>query len=88
MKVLKYNLSYLDDEEEDDHEKAAKQKIPIKSTSEKVPTPELLHELQTKSLKYSIMAITNILIQTDKNDLIFFKKLNILGILQEHCKFE
>jgi hypothetical protein len=86
--VLNYNIRYLDDEEEDDHEKAAKQKIPIKSTSEKVPTPELLHELQTKSLKYSIMAITNILIQTDKNDLIFFRKLSILSILQDHCKFE
>jgi hypothetical protein len=34
------------------------------------------------------MAITNILIQTDKNDLIFFRKLSILSILQEHCKFE
>lgn len=33
------------------------------------------------------MAITNILIQTNK-DLIFYKKLSILNILQENCKFE
>jgi len=33
------------------------------------------------------MAITNILIQTNK-DLIFYKKLSILSILQENCKFE
>lgn len=46
-----------------------------------------MHELQQKALKYSIMAITNILILTNR-DLIFFKKLNILGILQENCKFE
>lgn len=33
------------------------------------------------------MAITNILIQSNK-DLIFYKKLSILSILQENCKFE
>lgn len=59
----------------------------IKTTSEKIPTPELLQELQVKALKYSIMAITNILIQTNK-DLIFYRKLSILSILQENCKFE
>ena len=59
----------------------------IKTTSEKIPTPELLQELQVKALKYSIMAITNILIQTHK-DLIFYRKLSILSILQENCKFE
>lgn len=54
--------------------------VAIKTTSEKIPTPELLHELQQKALKYSIMAITNILIQTNK-DLIFYRKLSILSIL-------
>ena len=33
------------------------------------------------------MAITNILILTNK-DLIFYKKLNTLTLLQENCKFE
>lgn len=93
LKVLNYNIRFLNDEEDDHINNDAKKNpsnidIPIKSTSEKLPTPELLHELQQKTLKYSIMAITNILIQTNKNDLIFFKKLSILSILQEHCKFE
>ena len=88
LKVLNYNIRYLHDDDEEDLDKAAKNNIPIKNTSDKVPTPELLHELQTKSLKYSIMAITNILILSDKQDLIFYRKLSILSILQEHCKFE
>jgi hypothetical protein len=49
LKVLNYNIRYLDDEEEEsgevDKEAQARQNIPIKSTSEKVPTPELLQEL-------------------------------------------
>jgi hypothetical protein len=58
LKVLNYTIRYLDDDEPDD----SKNSIPIKPTSEKAPTPELLNELHTKSLKYSIIAITNILI--------------------------
>lgn len=112
LKVLNYNIRFLNDEEEDmkeaeskaglttsgaggdaaaqtsvapDHSNIAN--IPIKTTSEKIPSVELLQELQQKALKYSIMAITNILIQTNK-DLIFYKKLSILSILQENCKFE
>jgi hypothetical protein len=45
-----------------------------------MPSPEMLQELQQKALKYSIMAITNILIRSDKH-LIFYKKLSILQIL-------
>lgn len=33
------------------------------------------------------MAMTNILFKAEK-DLIFYKKLSILSILQENCKFE
>jgi len=58
LKVLNYNIRYLDDDEEQD----SKNSVPIKSTSDKVPTPELLSELHSKSLKYSIIAITNILV--------------------------
>jgi hypothetical protein len=52
-----------------------------------VPSVELIQELQQKALKYSIMAMTNILFKAEK-DLIFYKKLSILSILQENCKFE
>ena len=85
LKVLNYNIRYLDDDEEPADSKSS---IPLKSTSDKAPTPELLQELHTKSLKYSIIAITNILIQSNEHDLIFYRKLNLLSILQHHCKFE
>ena len=62
--------------------------VPLKTSSEKVSSTELLNDLENKTLKYSIMAITNILIKTDKTDLIFFRKLSILQVLQEHCQFE
>lgn len=92
LKVLNYNIRFLNDEEEESKEAGKAfdgQGVSnlIKTTSDKIPTPELLHELQQKALKYSIMAITNILIQTNK-DLIFYRKLNILSVLQENCKFE
>lgn len=107
LKVLNYNIRFLNDEDEDAREMAEARmmsdaaagasgaahdasnlaEIPIKTTSDKMPSVELLQELQQKALKYSIMAITNILIQTEK-DLILYKKLSILSILQENCKFE
>ena len=110
LKVLNYNIRFLNDEEDDMKDAGDNYKgdiigaagaaaggnlsadnnivnSGIKTTSEKIPTPELLQELQVKALKYSIMAITNILIQTNK-DLIFYRKLSILSILQENCKFE
>lgn len=68
LKVLNYNIRFLNDEEEEPKESGTKggelkgANNPIKTTSDKIPTPELLHELQQKALKYSIMAITNILI--------------------------
>lgn len=86
LKVLNYNIRFLNDEEEEVNKEDLSE-IPLKNSSDKMPTAELLQELQTKALKYSIMAITNILFKTEK-DLIFYKKLSILSILQENCKFE
>ena len=82
LKVLNYNIRFLNDEDEDAREMAEARmmsdaaagtsgaahdasnlaEIPIKTTSDKMPSVELLQELQQKALKYSIMAITNILI--------------------------
>jgi len=57
LKVLNYNIRFLNDEEEDMKEAENKggtsvgaensnmANIAIKTTSEKIPTPELLHEL-------------------------------------------
>lgn len=84
--MLNYNIKYIDDDDEQDSK--AKLIVPLKTSSEKVSSVELLNDLGAKTLKYSIMAITNILIKTDKTDLIFFRKLSILQILQEHCQFE
>ena len=84
--MLNYNIRFLNDEEEE-VAKDELAEIPLKSSSNKIPSIELLQEVQQKALKYSIMAITNILIKTDK-DLIFYKKLSILPILQENCNFE
>ena len=67
LKVLNYNIRFLNDEDEE----AGKDELPLKTTSEKMPSLELIQELQQKALKYSIMAMTNTLFKAEK-DMFFY----------------